>query len=248
MDNLVQPRDWAEDLVREVVRNERLGVRLLGGRAVRHLARGRVPEFLLRPPGDLDLFTNSHHRKQVQQWLESMGLMPEREFNLLNGRRRLMYWCGKEKIDVFVDEFRMCHVLDVGSRLHLQPVTLPLADLALTKLQIVEFTEKDMRDTLALLLAAHLTDHDEPGAFNVRYFGETLARDWGLWRTVTRNLQVLEHQVGTLAGEDEPATAELHRRLQHLTAVAERTPKTSKWKLRAVVGERVRWYELPEEP
>jgi len=32
-----------------------------------------------------------------------------------------------------------------------------------------------------------------------------------------------------------------------LLELAVETPKSMKWKLRANVGERVRWYELPEE-
>jgi hypothetical protein len=32
-----------------------------------------------------------------------------------------------------------------------------------------------------------------------------------------------------------------------LLEIAVETPKSMKWKLRANVGERVRWYELPEE-
>ncbi|CAB3391354.1 hypothetical protein [Kyrpidia spormannii] len=246
MNEPVPTKDWAEDLVLELAQGER-GVRLLGGRAVRYHVLGKVPDTLVRPPGDVDLFTVSEHRRDVQQWLESMGLRPEKEFNLLNGRSRLMYWRGKEKIDVFIDEFAMCHALDLRGRLPAQDVTLPVADLMLTKLQVVEFTEKDMRDVLALLSGVPFVDRDEPGAFNTRFFADTLARDWGLWRTVTRNLDVLLERLQDFVVEAS-LQLEIEERIRQLTEVVERTPKTMKWKWRAAVGERLKWYELPEEP
>ena len=88
-------------------------LRILGGRAFRHHVPGRAPEHLVRPPGDLDLFTLSRFRKGVQAVLEDIGMAPDREFNVINGRTRMIYWDGEEKVDVFIDEFRMCHQLDL---------------------------------------------------------------------------------------------------------------------------------------
>ncbi|MCL6446377.1 MAG: hypothetical protein K6T83_23505 [Alicyclobacillus sp.] len=249
MNRVAEPRsDWASELVQDIADTPDIGVRILGGRAVRHHVVGKVPELLLRPPGDLDLFTNTSHRKQVQAWLESKGLVPEREFNILNGRRRLIYWMEQEKIDVFIDEFSMCHTIPLSSRLKLESVTIPIADLALTKLQIVEFTEKDMRDTLALLLGVPWHETDAPGVFNVAHFCQSLARDWGLWKTVTTNLEVVFQKCPVLLRAEDKFVREVQSRLHTLTQAIEDTPKTGKWKIRAMVGERVRWYELPEEP
>ena len=39
----------------------------------------------------------------------------------------------------------------------------------------------------------------------------------------------------------------VNSRLDELWAVVEATPKPLKWRMRAQVGDRMRWYELPEE-
>jgi hypothetical protein len=79
-------------------------------------------------------------------------------------------------------------------------------------------------------------------------FARLLGTDWGWWRTVTGSLAKLP----ALAAE-KPALVPANARFdplaqaRQLQAVAESAPKGSKWKLRSRVGDRVRWYELPEE-
>lgn len=223
-------------------------LRVLGGRAFRHHVVGRAPAHLVRPPGDLDLFTLSRFRKGVQEVLEDIGMAPDREFNVINGKTRMIYWDGEEKVDVFIDEFRMCHQLDLRRRMELQPVTLPVADLLLTKLQIVELNEKDMKDLLAILLTSRITDHDAEQAINVEYLAAVLAKDWGLWRTCTHNLDKIAQASGELLRGAAEAVEAVEDRIRQIARAVEESAKSTSWRLRAVVGERVRWYELPEEP
>jgi len=106
-----------------------------------------------------------------------------------------------------------------------------------------ELTDKDRRDLLRLLL-----DHDvDAGALDGAYVAQVCARDWGLWRTCTNNLGVL---AASLPAYDLPddARATVMARLDRLAELIERRSKSVAWKARAVVGERVQWYELPEEP
>ena len=63
-------------------------------------------------------------------------------------------------MDVFVSSFRMCHEIPLEKRLSVDEDTVPLAELLLTKLQIIELNEKDVRDTVALLLEHDVTDDD----------------------------------------------------------------------------------------
>ena len=136
----------------------------------------------------------------------------------------------------------MCHSIPVAGRLELDPVTLPIADLLLTKLQIVELNDKDRRDLLRLLLDHEVAD-DAVGGHVARVCG----RDWGLWRTCTRNLEAL---AGSLPEYDlDPgARSTIDARLAQLAEQIERGPRSVGWKARSVVGERMQWYELPEEP
>ena len=239
---------WEARIFEEIARDQ-AKIRMFGGRAIRHHVVGRVrPEFV-RPPGDLDLFTVAAHRKAVSTLLEHTGLRPDREFNLLNGKTRLIYYAGDEKVDVFIDEFTMCHRLDLRGRMHLETITLPLADLILTKLQIYELTAKDMADLYAIVLAAPLSEEDRSRAINIRHIAGRLAADWGLWRTCTGSLKRLRTEAQTVFDCDLRESREaVHAKLDAITEAIERAPKSMAWKMRAVVGEKVKWYELPEEP
>jgi hypothetical protein len=46
---------------------------------------------------------------------------------------------------------------------------------------------------------------------------------------------------------DENAAGKIRKSITALVAILESGRKTLRWKLRAKLGERVRWYELPEE-
>jgi hypothetical protein len=149
-------------------------------------------------------------------------------------------------VDVFVGEFAMCHRVPVDERLLLEPATLPLAELLVTKLQIVELNEKDIRDAIALVHAHEVAERDGD-AVNAARVAELCAVDWGLWRTITRNLERCRDHVGAYELPEGEA-AVTARRFDALLERIEREPKSRAWRLRSRLGERVRWYELPEEP
>jgi hypothetical protein len=142
----------------------------------------------------------------------------------------------------------MCHTLEFADRLRRLPYTLDPMDLLLSKLQIVELNEKDADDCLRLLVTFPLTEAGDPDALDLRVFSSIVADDWGWWRTVTGNLERIR---GVLAEGPRPAIegARLDplAQLDALQAAAEDAPKTRRWKLRSRIGERKRWYELPEE-
>jgi hypothetical protein len=139
----------------------------------------------------------------------------------------------------------MCHSLPLGDRLHLDAVTLPPADLLLTKLQIFELTDKDQRDLLSLLLDHEIGSLDGDDV-NGSYVARLCAEDWGLWRTSTRNLDRLAtvlDQYPLSGGERIVIAGRLNKLQEHISV----RPKSLRWKARAVVGERLPWYNLPEE-
>ena len=143
----------------------------------------------------------------------------------------------------------MCHTVEFAGRLRRMPVTLDLADLLLTKLQIVELNEKDAQDVLYLCSAYPVRDGDEPGTIGLDRIRPIVGNDWGWWRTVTLNLD----RIIALASDDRsglvPASGKHHtvEQLGVLSKAVETAPKSLRWKARAKVGERVRWYEVPEE-
>ena len=76
----------------------------------------------------------------------------------------------------------MCHEIPIADRLDRDPFTVPLAELLLTKLQIVELNERDERDVYNLCFHHEIADGEEPG-IESGLIAELCARDWGLWRT-----------------------------------------------------------------
>jgi hypothetical protein len=160
-------------------------------------------------------------------------------------------------IDVMVDRLSMCHVLDFRPTFGTQPHTLAPMAILLSKLQIFELNEKDARDIVQLLAGVPVSQGNQPSksaaaaggpVLDADRFASLLAGDWGWWRTVTGNLEKLP----ALAGEKPellPPGAPYDPLAQaaQLLELGRSVPKSMKWKVRAGVGDRVRWYELPEE-
>jgi hypothetical protein len=79
-------------------------------------------------------------------------------------------------------------------------------------------------------------------------FTKLLGADWGWWRTVSGNLAKLPALAAEQPELVPPAPPfDAIAQSRYLLELAESAPKGVKWKLRANVGDRVRWYELPEE-
>jgi hypothetical protein len=102
------------------------------------------------------------------------------------------------------------------------------------------------------LLSVYELDGNE--GINTETLGEILGRDWGWWRTVTGNLEVI---ASILEEDDETFAADLVmeqsmlrdpvEQIKIFRRFADETPKTRTWKLRSRLGERAIWYEEPEE-
>lgn len=230
-----------------ITRTDEAGVRVraLGGLGI-HLRVPERPAPLRREYGDADLVGRSADRTTIERELEQFGLLPEQEFNTLNGRRRQIWWSADQSthLDLFLGEFAMCHSLDLDDRLPVDHWALPAADLLLTKLQVVELNGKDVRDAATLLISHELGGDDGEGTINVGRLRDVLSRDWGFFTTVSDNLERLPGLVAELSPDhgDRVAAvaAEIVRELDD-------APKGRRFQLRAKVGRRKRWYELPDE-
>lgn len=222
-------------------------VRLLGGLAVRLHCESATHRGLDRPYADIDFVTDRAGGRQLEPFMAQMGYQPNRSFNLLNGTERMLFHdeVNERQVDIFVQSFTMCHSLPLGERLHVEPVTLPLAELLLTKLQIVQLNAKDVRDICALLLD-HRVGQGDTETINADRVADLCAGDWGLYKTVTLSLRKIEDFIDAFDLDAESRRLILAR-AESLRDAIEAAPKSLKWKMRAKVGERVQWYELPEE-
>ncbi len=219
-------------------------LKLIGGAAIcLHSESARRPP-LKRKYGDLDFVTPAKRRGAVDRLLTTLGYQGELRFNTLNGDRRLLYLDPENgrQVDIFVDVVRMSHVIDLRGRMdHGGPCLTP-ADLLLSKLQIYQINRKDLVDLVALLTDHPVADHDDE-AINAAYVARLTADDWGLYRTLQLNTERLRDMVGEVAVDSTVVV----QRLDDLWRSIDAQPKSLRWKLRARVGDRMTWYELPEE-
>jgi hypothetical protein len=149
-------------------------------------------------------------------------------------------------VDVVLDRLEMCHVLKLAHRLHLHPVTISATDLLLTKLQVVFPSERDVKDTLALLATFDLRPApDEPDHLELDYICRLCGSEWGWHHTASMNLRRVEDW-SALIRNDELRTAVCTRACAIADALSG-CPKTLRWRLRNAIGERLRWYKVPEE-
>src|SRR6266498_1163574 len=201
-----------------------LGLKLLGGLAVRVVCPDFPPR--LRRDQDIDFACMSKGRKDVAAYLERVGCTGDRRFNNLNGDRQMYFTAPSGRpIDVMVDRLTMCHTLDFRPSFGRLPVG-----------------GSQPRGRHAAAPAA-----GEP-VIDTERFAKLLGADWGWWRTVTINLTKLPGLAAEKPGLAPPSPPfDPVAQSQRLLEIAQSAPKTVKWKLRANIGDRVRWYELPEE-
>lgn len=247
------PDSIREDIQEEALRIVHAGdaqgilLRLLGGLAIRVHSPSASHRALARSYPDIDFATPVRRAQSVETLFVNLGYEPNKTFNLFNGDSRLLFYdlAHSRQIDVFIGGFEMCHRLPITERLSLEPLTLPLAELLLTKLQIVQMNEKDVRDVCALILDHPLGEADAE-TINLARVAQICAEDWGLWRTITLSLDKVQNLLDEY--HLEPADkATIIYRFDIIRGALRDVPKSVKWKMRARVGDKVQWYELPEE-
>lgn len=231
----------------EAARVEGFPVRILGGVAIGILARRPLPERLRRAYADIDLAVGRADGGRARTVLTALGYEADRGFNSLHGSRRLLFYdtANGRRMDVFVGVFKMCHELELTGRLELVQNTLSPADLLLTKLQIVELNQKDLIDVVTLLHACALGDRPRIDTIDLPRVELVTGADWGWYTTVIDNLERVSRGAVELLTEDEAAVVQ--SRVQEIRQAIELAPKSLSWKVRARVGRRMQWYELPEE-
>jgi hypothetical protein len=241
---LADPVAEAERLVAAGADHE-IPLRMIGGVAVAIRCASATKPPLSREYADLDVVAPARKGRALRELMEELGYQQDQAFNALHGGTRLYFWdpVNERQVDVFLDKVEMCHAFDFSKRIDVDPQTLPLADLLLLKLQIVETNHKDYLDMLALLSDHEMTDSDQ--GINVRYVSSLATDDWGLWRTTTHSAERLDHIARELDGFEN--RTRVHEQIRLLLTELERAPKSRRWKIRAKVGERKRWYDLPEE-
>ena len=227
----------------DLAEQEGVRLRLLGGLAFKRLCPSSMDPRYFRENKDIDLMGKRDDSRGIVKIMETLGYKPRELFNRLNMGQRLIYYDmeNRRRIDLFLDEFVMCHKFNFKENILAGTYTLPITQLLMTKLQVVEKTEKEYKD---LIVAFH--DHDvtsETEGIRGDEIADLCSKDWGIYTTFNKSLESLLTRTETLGdGEQEIVRS----RIRKLVGMMEAAPKSFGWKMRARIGERTRWYDLPD--
>jgi hypothetical protein len=251
--------EWAElsaEAVRIVAEAGDAGVtlRVMGSAGIRlHCsAPGDVMDLLGRPAKDIDFVVPEKQRKGMRRYLEARGYVTDRDLLIaMEGTRySFRHADSGTELDVFVERLNFCHTIEIRSRLHQHPITLPVEELMLAKLQIIEMTMTDVMD-VGVILATHRVGEgcEDPEAIDGTHIARLLASDWGFHHTATRNLRRIAEMVGDAAAVDigERENAQVRDGVRRLLAAIEAEPKGTRWRLRDKIGERKQWWQDVDE-
>lgn len=222
-----------------------LTVRLIGGTAINRHAKSARDGPFKRDYRDVDFVGTRAEEDELVELMTDLGYEDNERFNTMR-RFRLEFRdpVNERKADYILDRFDFCHRWNLRNRLELDYPTVPIEDLLLSKLQIVEVSDRDVRDILAMITDHPVSESDDTEAIDPGYIADRCRNDWGLYKTVTMNLdRVDEYVVSTEVPVDADVVAE---KIDVLRSAIEARPKTLRWKLRSIVGEHKQWYKRPE--
>ena len=234
----------------EASNNARLMLRVIGSLAFQmHCPKyGYLQAAMGRAYTDIDFAAYRKQSREIKSLMAGLGYVENREVFIISEGNRAIFenTSNHLHVDVFFDKLDFCHIVSWDGRLEVDAPTIPLSEMLLEKMQIVKINEKDIIDTIMVLLEHPLGDNDKE-MINIARIAELCAKDWGLWRTMTMNLE----KVGQLARgynqlPEDHKTMVVSQVNQALARI-ESEPKSMTWRMRGRVGDRVKWYKDVDE-
>lgn len=230
----------------DVARGKGVVLRLIGGLAVRNHCV--ITYFCEREYLDMDFVGLASQDNEITRLFERFGYKENKNISLASSGWQKQFYkrALEDHVDVFLDFLRMEHDINLKNRLSVEDYTIPVSDLLLSKLQIYELNEKDIRDIITIVKDLPLDKEDKKGVINVKYIAELCSRDWGLHKDVTMNIDRcsdLVHYYNLTSKEVE----KVRNKLSRIKQAIEAAPKTLQWKLRAKIGEKKAWRRTVED-
>jgi hypothetical protein len=239
---------FEDEAIRIVEAGKQRGVtlRVIGALAFHHHCPrfGYIQAKLNRVYTDIDFAGYTKQSKPIRDLFRAIGYDEDMEINSFHAEAGRLIFNHPQThlhIDVFMDRLDFCHPIPWKDRLEVDDVTIPLAELFLEKMQIVQINEKDIIDTIMLLREHEIAASDED-TINSEHVARLCAGEWGLWRTTSMNMDKTRDYLPHLDLPDEDKGVVV-RRLAELRTAIDDFPKGTKWKLRARVGDKVKWYK-----
>lgn len=227
-----------------------LTIRVLGSIGVAlhcHDAAAIIPSFE-RTYADIDFAAYRREAKAIVSLLGGLGYADDREVYIASEGARSIFDHPERRIhlDVFYDRLEFCHIIPLLGRLEVDRPTIPIAELLLSKLQIMKINEKDVVDIVLLLLDHQLASGDAD-TVDLTRVGRLCANDWGLWRTVTQNVEKVRTLAASYPQLDADQRARVDAAATALKARIDAEPKSMGWRMRDRVGDRRQWWTDVDE-
>jgi len=209
---------------------------------------GYLQEAMGRAYTDIDFGAYKKQTKQIQALMAGLGYMDNREVFISSEGDRAIFDKPDTglHVDVFYEKLDFCHEIFWKDRLEVDSPTIPLAELLLEKMQIVQINEKDVIDTIMLLLEHPLGNVDKE-TINIKWVAELCAKEWGLWRTTTMNLDKVKQLAQHYPQLDDTQKSHVTSQVDTILARLNDEPKPLAWRIRDRVGDRVKWYKDVDE-
>ena len=210
-------------------------------------ARALLPAFE-RTYADIDFAAYQRDARDVATAITDLGYLEDREVFIVSEGRRAIFQHPEARIhlDVFYERLEFCHVIPLAGRLEVDSPTIPLAELLLSKLQIVKLNEKDVVDAILLFLDHPLGAGDDD-TIDLARIAALCADEWGLWRTLTMNLEKVAALAATYPQLSDPQRATVAHAVAELKAAIDAAPKPFSWRMRDRVGDRRQWWTDVDE-
>ena len=209
---------------------------------------GYLQEALGRSYTDIDFAGYRKQTQEIKALMTDLGYTERQNVFIFSEGDRSIFDNSDVGIyvDVFYDKLDFCHEISWKGRLEVDAPTIPLAEMLLEKMQIVEINEKDIIDTIMLLLEHPLDDTDDE-TINIKLIAELCSTDWGLWRTTTMNLDKVRQLAHGYEQLKEEQKVHIESQVTSALERIEGEPKSLAWRLRDRVGDRVKWYKEVDE-
>ncbi|MCL4483282.1 MAG: hypothetical protein M1445_11870 [Bacteroidetes bacterium] len=217
-----------------------------------------------KAPRDIDFISTIRNKTVIERLFSELGYAKDNRFESIPGIKRSIFFSDDIKIDVFYDGFDFNHFINLTlrhsefiknnnamsnvERINTNGLTIPLTELLLQKLQIVNLGMNDIASAWWLLkdtkinneLSAHLDD-----GINLPLLKYYTSKDWGFYITVESNLKHMQSVIQMAIGKvslKEQTQNDVWKKLDTIRIELLNTKKTMKWKVRAIIGTSARWY------
>jgi len=239
-------REFIEEAMRiqSEAEKESIRLRLLGSLAFRLQCPRNAAHFeaLDRRITDIDFAASTSNREKLLTFFKHQGYIVDENALYIGGGYRYIFENpqNKKHIDIFFDQLEMCHTVIFKDRLNIDNWTISLADLLLEKMQIVETSRKDFKDTAILLLEHGIGQDDR--TINMEYIGNIMSNDWGFFHTFSTNLSKLREALIQFDSFNEKEGEIIRQRIEEILERVNSSEKSLRWKARAKIGTKIRWY------